>query len=61
MPPYLPADLHRARAVGAVVFDGTLEAVDAVLRDLQIRGGIRVIFVKTTAGTKLRIVEDGRP
>lgn len=54
------AELHRARAVGAVVFDGTLEAVDAVLKDLQIRSGIRIIFVKTTAGTRLRIIEEAQ-
>lgn len=50
------AELGRARAVGAVVFDGTLEAVDSVLKELRANPRIRVIYIRTGAG-KLRIVE----
>ena len=42
----------------AVVLNGEVATLRAVLRDLESRPGVRVVYVRTS-GSHLRIVEEG--
>ena len=52
------ADFGELRVNVGLVLSGSVRALQALLRELEARPGIRVIYVRTS-GSHLRIVEEG--
>ena len=52
------ADFGELRVNVGLVLSGSVRALQALLRELESRPGIRVVYVRTS-GSHLRIVEEG--
>jgi hypothetical protein len=54
-------DFDGLRVNVAVVMNGPVRTLETLLRELESRPGIKVVFVRTSGG-RLRVIEDeGRP
>ncbi len=54
------ADFSDLRVNVGLVVNGSVRTLQALLRELETRPGIRVVYVRTSA-SHLRVVEEGHP
>ena len=52
------ADFGELRVNVGLVLSGSVRALQALLRELESRPGVRIVYVRTS-GSHLRIVEEG--